>query len=112
MNLQLMFFQKALSEGNENQKKSIIKEIVKQDGQTKDHLLIAADDKFGNHFVQIVYEKSDEENRNNIYNRIKSSPFLKNENSYTKYVLYKIENKLNEKHQGGDKGKIARKKRY
>lgn len=58
----------------------------------KDHLLILADDKFGNYVVQKVYEYSDEENRNNIYNRIKSSPFLENKNGYTKIALNNIKN--------------------
>ena len=112
--------EKALQFGNENQRKSIIKEIIKQeveqDGQKKDCLLTIADGEYGNHVVQLAYGYGDEEARN-IINRVKSSPFLKNENNYTKHVISFIENfnaknnKINsDLNKGGDKGKIPSKK--
>ena len=113
--------EKALPIGNENQRKSIINEIIKQevkeDGQIKDCLLIIADNKFGNHVVQEAYKNSDEETRSNIYKRVKSSPFLKKEGNYTEYVISYIEKNFNVENlknnldlkEGGDEGKIPSK---
>jgi pumilio RNA-binding family len=105
--------EKALSHGNESQRKNIINEIIKQDDQMKECLISMVKDKFGNYVVQNLIKYSDKETRNNIINRLISNQSLKKKDGFSKHVINLIE-KLNDENHGtnlgGEGGKGLNKK--
>ena len=83
--------EKVLNFGSQEQKRSIIEEIISLDDKTKNIFLILAKDKYGNYLVQKLLKTCDEKNRKIIIDKILSNKIIFKNDPYAKYVLKKIE---------------------
>ena len=82
--------EKVLDSGSQEQKRSIIEEIISLDDKNKNTLLILAKDKYGNFLVQKLLETCDGKNRKIIIDKIISNKKIFENDPYAKYVLKKI----------------------
>ena len=95
--------ERALTLGNNKQRKNIIDEIVALDDEKKDVLFTLTKDKFGNYVVQKLIEYSDEKTKKIIIDRILSNPGMKKKEGFSKHVVNFIE-KLKTANGGNQQG--------